>query len=235
MTTEAIILAGGFGTRLKEVINDIPKPMAPINGRPFLEYLINYLKNNGIKSVILSIGYLGEKIKEHFGNEFSGVAIKYAIENEPLGTGGGIKLAFEHVEGNSAFVLNGDTLFDINLQQFSEFHSFNRAEISIALRKVDDVDRYGSVVTNSLNRIEKFMEKGQNVGQGYINGGTYLIDSTFFKGAELPLKFSMEKDVFEKFYLEREFYGYLNESYFLDIGIPEDYKKAAHDFKGFNY
>ena len=235
MITEAIVLAGGFGTRLKTVLQDVPKPMAPINGRPFLEYQINYLKQQGIKRVILSVGYLSEQIQNHFGNQFNGVEIDYAIEKTPLGTGGGIMHAFKKVKTLEALVVNGDTLFEIDIKDFYQKHQANKALFSLALRKLDDISRYGSVVIDNQQIIQEFAEKGSHKGAGLINGGVYIIHGYFFEEIYLPSKFSMEKDVFEYYYEKFNFYGFPFSNYFLDIGIPEDYQKTQDDFTKLGY
>jgi len=235
MISEAIILAGGFGTRLQKVVQDTPKPMALINDRPFLEYQINYLKNYGVEHVILSVGYLSEQIIEHFKDSFNGVEIEYAIENTPLGTGGGIKLAFNKLKTREAIVVNGDTIFDINIKDFYTKHKEKESNFSLALRNVPEVKRYGNVLTDDNSRILKFAEKGMFSGRGIINGGTYIINTNFFNEVPLPEKFSLETDVFERYCSSYSFFGFQFEDYFLDIGIPEDYKKAQDEFKELGY
>ncbi len=235
MITEAIILAGGFGTRLSKVVKDTPKPMALINGRPFLEYQINYLKSHGIERIILSVGYLSEQIQDHFKNKFNGLEIEYAVEKSPLGTGGGIKLAFNHLKTTEALVVNGDTLFDIDIKELYSKHKNKNSNFSIALRIVEDVSRYGKLVIDKNNRILKFAEKGNFSGKGVINGGTYIITKRFFTDNYLPEKFSLETDVFEHYCSNYSFYGFQFKDYFIDIGIPEDYKKAQNDFKRLKY
>jgi len=234
MITEAIILAGGFGTRLQKVVSELPKPMAPINGRPFLEYQLNYLSNYGIKRVIFSVGYLSETISDYFGNNFNGIEIDYAYEENPLGTGGGILNAFHKRETDEVLVLNGDTLFEIDINDFYQQHSESKSLFSLALRELDSVDRYGSVITKD-SIINKFAEKGEFKGKGVINGGVYIINKEFFEKANLPMKFSMEKDVFEKLLTDFDFYGFPFSNYFLDIGIPEDYNRAQDEFKKLKY
>jgi D-glycero-alpha-D-manno-heptose 1-phosphate guanylyltransferase len=235
MISEAIILAGGFGTRLQKVVQDTPKPMALINNRPFLEYQINYLKSHGINHIVLSVGYLSDQIIGHFKDSFNGVDIDYAIEKTPLGTGGGIKLAFDKLHTQNSVVVNGDTIFDINLQDLYKYHQNKNSKFSLALRMVNEVSRYGNVLTDDNNRILKFAEKGTFSGKGVINGGTYIINKSFFEEVPLPAKFSLETDVFERFYSSFSFYGFQFEDYFLDIGIPEDYKKAQDDFAKLGY
>ena len=227
MTKEAIVLAGGFGTRLQTVVSEVPKPMAPINGKPFLIYVLHYLKRYGINHIVLSVGHLHKVIEDFFGDKWEGLEISYAVEKEPLGTGGAIKFAFEKIKNRSAIVVNGDTLFDVDLHKLNDFHRQNRAEISIALRTLEDVSRYGSVVINKENKITSFTEKGIVQGKGNINGGVYLINKQVFKKLTIfTEKFSMEKDIFEKYYNAQPFFGIPFESYFIDIGIPEDYRRA---------
>jgi len=230
---EAIILAGGFGTRLQQVVSDIPKSMAQVNGRPFIEYLLNYLRGQGITKFILSVGYKKEMIEVYLGNNFKNIPIDYAIENEPLGTGGGIKNAFKLIEGNSAFVLNGDSMFRLDMKALGQLHTGAKAEITIALRFLEDTERYGSVKINDEKRITGFSEKGSESGPGYINGGIYLINRSYLFTQEFPEKFSIEKDCFESRFLKSRFFGFPSRGYFLDIGIPEDFYKAQHEFRPF--
>ncbi len=232
-TQEAIILAGGKGTRLSDVVKDHPKVMAPVNGRPFLEYLLDYLHDFVIEHVVLSVGYMKEPIMEHFGNQYRGIRIDYAIEDEPLGTGGGIRKAFEFIEGQRAFVLNGDTLFRLDLIRHFDFHIIRKTDFSLTLREVADVSRYGAVEVDEDRKVTAFREKGEKRGKGYINGGVYLIHKRFFEKNAFPEKFSIEKDCFETLVDTGQFYGLICRQYFIDIGIPEDYEKAQHDFNEF--
>jgi D-glycero-alpha-D-manno-heptose 1-phosphate guanylyltransferase len=230
---EAIILAGGFGTRLRSVVSDIPKSMARVGDRPFLEYLMDYLIAQGIERVVLSVGYRREAIMNHFKNRYRSLELDYAVEEEPLGTGGGIRLSFFKVRSPWAFVLNGDSIFRIGLEPLREFHEMKRADISIALRKLPDTGRFGRVTLNRSRRITGFSEKDPSAGRGLINSGVYVVNKNFLMDPSFRGAFSIEKDCFEKMYAGARFYGYPLEGYFLDIGIPEDYKKAQDDFKGF--
>ena len=153
-TTPVIILAGGFGTRLSTVVKDVPKPMAPINGKPFLHYIFEELQQQQIQKVVVSVGYLKEIIQAYFKTEYLGISIEYAIEEEPLGTGGGIKKAFEKIE-NDAYILNGDTFFDIPLSALKNTSS----DISIALKPMFQFDRYGTVAVDAEHRVISFNEK----------------------------------------------------------------------------
>ena len=233
--SEAVILAGGLGTRLKDTIGEIPKPMAPVNGRPFLEYLLDYLDHFLVHHAVLSVGYKSEMIKDHFKDQYKNVKIEYAYEDKPLGTGGGIVNALPLITGSKFLVYNGDTLFRVNLDRLNEFHFSKSARFTVVLRHVEDVSRYGSVETNMDNRIIKFNEKGENRGPGKINGGVYLINKSFFTSNNFPEKFSMEKDGFEKLFETQPFHGLTCKQYFIDIGIPEDYQKAQYDFRLLEY
>jgi D-glycero-alpha-D-manno-heptose 1-phosphate guanylyltransferase len=228
---EAIILAGGFGTRLKHIISDVPKPMAPILGEPFLSFLFGRLKEAGIEHIVLSTGYLHEKIEGFYGNEFEGIRLSYSQETDPLGTGGAMLFGMEKTSAGQVLVLNGDTLFDIDFDALYRFHEATNADLSVALRRVEDVARYGSVQINEQGRIVAFTEKNQLSGEGLINGGIYLIDKKWFQDLGLPAKFSFEKEVLESVYEKAEFYGLDFQSYFIDIGVPEDYARAQIEFK----
>jgi D-glycero-alpha-D-manno-heptose 1-phosphate guanylyltransferase len=233
MIKEAIILAGGFGTRLREVIGEeIPKPMAPVNGKPFLEYLLHYLDKWGVERVVMATGHMHEAIEAYFGESYKQQEILYSREMEPLGTGGATKKAMEYVNGHSCYVINGDTFFDVNLWKMANAFRAREAEAMIALRKEGDVSRYGVVKIDLENRITDFKEKGSETGMGFINGGTYILLRKHFMELPLPEKFSLEKDYFEKYYKKHRIFGVRCYSFFLDIGIPEDYEEAQHAFEG---
>jgi len=231
MTGEAIILAGGLGTRLKEVINDEPKSMAPINGRPFLEYQLNFLERWGLKKVILAVGYQKEKIQNYFGDQYKSLKIVYAVEDEPLGTGGAIINALRHVEGYAVFIFNGDTYFDLNLQRLDDFRKIKETDLTLATRFEIDPYRFGLLEFDNNNRIIRFFEKSHDRDEGYINGGVYVVRKDYLLRFGLPEKFSFEKDFLQEYYQTEEFYGMRCFSYFRDIGVPEDYQKALDEFK----
>jgi D-glycero-alpha-D-manno-heptose 1-phosphate guanylyltransferase len=228
--TEAIVLAGGFGTRLQHIVSDVPKPMAPINGIPFLSFLFRKLIAAGIQHVILSTGFLHEKAEDYYGNKFESLQITYSREDEPLGTGGAILLGMNKTNTENILVLNGDTLFDIDFEKFFQFHTGNASILSIALREEDEVSRYGSVSIDTKGEIIAFTEKNQASGKGLINGGIYLLNHRLFANLNLQGKFSFEKEVIEKFYDKISFYGLAFNSYFIDIGVPDDYLKAQQEF-----
>jgi len=221
---EAIILAGGLGTRLQSVVSSVPKPMAPINNKPFLEYILEYLNNQNIKRVILSVGYKWEVIKDYFGNKYKNIELIYNIEKEQLGTGGAIKDSLKYVENDKVYVLNGDTFFDIDLSSMELKDNL----IEIALKEMKNFDRYGVVEIDENGYIQNFKEKAY-YKEGLINGGIYLLSREVFNSFDLPKKFSFE------WFLENNFKnlkakGKIFNSYFIDIGIPEDYKKAKRYF-----
>ncbi|EAL7758833.1 D-glycero-D-manno-heptose 1-phosphate guanosyltransferase [Campylobacter coli] len=215
---QAIILCGGLGTRLKSVIKDIPKPMAPINDKPFLEFIFEYLKKQGIKEVILAVSYKYEVIKEYFKDEFLGIKIKYSIEKEPLGTGGAIKEALKIIK-NETYVLNGDTFFGIDLSKLK----LNGSKICLALKQMNDFDRYGTVNVNEQGFVISFEEKIFKK-QSLINGGIYLLTKDIFNEFDLEKKFSFEEFLQEN-YKTLKIQTQIFDDYFIDIGIPEDYIK----------
>ena len=236
MLNTAIILAGGMGTRLKTIISDLPKPMAPIMNVPFLTYQLNYLKHFGIKKVIFSVGYLSEKIIAHYNQSFENISIEYSIEKNPLGTGGGIRMAMSNLNEDLVLILNGDSFFDLNLEQFYNLHLEQKAEFSLALRYVNNSERYGNIEFNSSNQITSFIEKNQLNQSGYINAGVYILSKKLYLQNTKPdINFSIEKDFFEKQLNQLIIKGFEFKDYFIDIGIPEDYLKAQNDFKEFKY
>lgn len=224
----AIILAGGLGTRLQSVIQDIPKPMAPVRGKPFVEYVVNYLKIYGIEKIIFSIGYRGEVIQDYFGKEFNSIKIEYSVEETPLGTGGGIFQAAQMCDDEPFLVLNGDTLFDIDLFQFSYLYEISEADMIIGLKAMENFDRYGIVQLADDERVIGFKEK-EFRKEGLINGGVYIFSKKIFDIANFPDRFSFEKDFMEKYLNEIQMFGYEMDGYFIDIGIPEDYAKAEKE------
>jgi D-glycero-alpha-D-manno-heptose 1-phosphate guanylyltransferase len=231
MIKEAVLLAGGFGTRLQKTVPDLPKPMAPVNGKPFIEYVLDYLLKFQIRRFILSVGYKHEAFASHFADDYKGCPVLFSVENEPLGTGGGICKALEYAEESDVLVLNADTLFKVDIADLNSLHKKKNADLTIALRKMNDVGRYGSVTLNEDMRVCGFTEKNEITGAGNINGGVYILKKDFFNDLKLPDKFSFEKDCLEKYYSTLNIYGYSSKGYFLDIGIPEDYNKAQHDLK----
>jgi D-glycero-alpha-D-manno-heptose 1-phosphate guanylyltransferase len=221
---EAIILAGGLGTRLRDIIKDIPKPMAPINGTPFLHYIFEWLSNYPVNNVVLSVGYKAEVILNHFNTNYNGIIIKYANENTPLGTGGAIKNALNKTVEDDILIINGDTYFPIDLNRFADFHQSHKSDISIALKHMTDFDRYGSVKLLN-NKIISFDEK-QYLKEGLISGGIYIINKKAINLNCVPDVFSFETEILEKFANKGSINGMVFNNTFIDIGVPADYNKA---------
>ncbi len=225
MAREAIILAGGLGTRLQSVLPDIPKCMAPIGDNPFLSYSIALLQKMGIERFIFSLGYRYEMIQEFVTSHYPQLPVAYAIEKQALGTGGAIRKACSLASGKTVLVVNGDTYFDIGLPAMEAFHHLCGSQCTLALKPMRNFDRYGVVELGEDYSIKGFKEK-HFYESGLINGGVYLLHAARFLEENLPDKFSFEKDYLEKFYPVRPFYGVVQDAYFIDIGIPEDFALA---------
>lgn len=225
LTNEAIVLAGGLGTRLQHVLPDIPKCMAPINGKPFLNFVLDFLENQKIDKVILSVGYRKDHIINYFGSSYRSLKIDYSIENEPLGTGGAIKQALDYCTSKFAFIVNGDTYFKPDLAAMSNHHKKAEADITIAVKHLTDSSRYGLVVADQNSKIVEFREKDNLSGSGWINGGIYLIRKAVFDSFQQQ-KFSIENDIFKVSCDNLNLRAFQTDAFFLDIGIPEDYARA---------
>lgn len=227
---ECIVLAGGLGTRLQGVIGQYPKCMATVNGKPFLHYIFQYLEQQQCTKVILSLGFKHEVIIDWLQTQNRSFSVEYVIEYEPLGTGGGISLAMSKATNENVAVLNGDTMFNIDIQALFDFHKANYAHATLALKEMYDFERYGVVKTNKEYCITAFEEKSHQQ-HGFINGGVYILNKAALLDKHLPAKYSFEKDYFEAYVNDAKFFGYRSEAYFIDIGIPADYDKAQEDFK----
>lgn len=228
MIKEAIILAGGLGTRLRSMVADIPKCLAPVAGRPFLYYVIEHLLKQGIDKFIFSVGFKYEMIESWLNEEYPLLFAQFAIEHEPLGTGGAIKLACSFATEKNVLVVNGDTLYKLDVKKLDAFHHMCGADCTISLKPMQDFNRYGVVQLNKDHSIASFKEK-QQYKEGLINAGVYAMNVNSFLQEDLPQKFSFENDYLEKFYLQRKIFGIVQDEYFIDIGIPEDYKKAGEE------
>lgn len=222
---EAIILAGGKGARLQSVVKDVPKPMADINGRPFLSHLLDYLSVQNINKIFLSVGYKHEIIMNYFGAQYKDMDIEYIIEEKPLGTGGAIKKALKLARGDEVITLNGDTFFNLDLEKMLGFHRAENSILTIAVKPMYDFERYGSVAIKD-KRVVGFEEKSFKQS-GYINGGIYIMNKAILKLLEQEHDiFSFEVDFLHKRINNICPFAFISDDYFVDIGIPEDYEKA---------
>jgi D-glycero-alpha-D-manno-heptose 1-phosphate guanylyltransferase len=228
---EAIVLAGGLGTRLQGVIGQYPKCMAEVNGQPFLFSLFEYLDRQKCTRVILSLGYKSRIVTDWLeALDYLPFEVDCVIEDEPLGTGGGILAAIEESEADDVLVVNGDTMFLVDVKEQFKLHTANNAAVTLALKEMHDFDRYGVVNINDKGLITSFEEKQQRK-TGLINGGVYIINREAYMSKPHREKFSFEKDYLEAFVGEKKFYGYKSDSYFIDIGIPADFERAQVDFE----
>jgi len=233
---EAVILAGGLGTRLRSVVSDVPKPMAPVNGRPFLEHLIEYWIRQGVQRFILSVGYRHEKIQRHFGTRYGHAGMDYAVEREPLGTGGGFLLALEQVTGDRCLVLNGDTFFEVPLRELDSEHDNGCAVVTLSLFEAPPGGRYLGVDLAEDGEVRRF---GVTAAQGktFCNGGVYMIARNAFAGmAFRPGEAcSLESDLLTGLRQHGGLVrGFVSHGFFIDIGVPEDYLRAQALFSGGN-
>jgi len=225
---ETIILAGGLGTRLRSALPDLPKCMAPVNDKPFLAYVINYLQSEGITHFIFSLGYKSEAITAFLQKKFPSLSYKIIVEEEPLGTGGAVKKALAAAKDNNVLIVNGDTLFKADIKLLSSADTLSEACCTLSLKPMKNFSRYGVVEIDEFGIIKKFKEK-QFYENGLINGGVYAINKNRFFTENLSDKFSFETDYLEKFYKIRRMLGVVQEGYFIDIGIPEDYARAQRE------
>ena len=229
-TDEAIVLAGGFGTRLRGVVDDVPKPLAPVAGRPFLAWLLDRLADRGMRRCILATGYLSEAIEQRIGARWQGMDIAYSVERAPLGTGGAIRLAANQLQGDAAHVLNGDTWLEYDPIALEAAARASQAPMAIALARVEDVARYGAVDIDR-GHVTGFREKGET-GPGWINAGCYYLDALAI--ATLPPldAFSFEQDVLQPRVQAGAVAAFTATAGFIDIGVPGDYALAQRQFAG---
>ena len=229
-SVSAVILAGGLGTRLRTVVVDRPKVLAPVAGKPFLTYLLDQLEKAGIHEVVLCTGYLAQQIQETFGNSYRSLNIKYSPEQESLGTAGALRHALSLISNPITFVMNGDSYCDVSLGALYDHHLAHRAQATVCLTNAEDSSRYGRVATDERRRITRFIEKGESYGPGMINAGIYLIDTDMIQEIPEGGQISLEREVFP-LWIGREFYAYCQEhTTFIDIGTPESFKQAQRLF-----
>ncbi|OON35652.1 hypothetical protein BTJ39_22065 [Izhakiella australiensis] len=223
---DVVILAGGYGTRLKSISGDIPKPMVDISGKPFLYRLMEYVESQGVKRIVLSLSYEADYIiKRVTMDNPVKCEVDFVVEKNPLGTGGGIKYACSKVNTEKFIVLNGDTYCELNYQEFisASYHS----DLLISGVEVDDVSRYGSLDIDEDFNVNAVVEKGKK-GKGVINSGIYILSKENIQNYPLD-SFSFEQDLLPTF--KGRFKAFISKAYFIDIGIPDDYYLACEKFK----
>jgi D-glycero-alpha-D-manno-heptose 1-phosphate guanylyltransferase len=230
LPTEAIVLAGGLGTRMSAVLPRLPKVMADVGGRPFLAFLLDSLSRNGIRRIVLATGHLHAHIERHFGDRRGDARIVYSVEDRPLGTGGAVWKALGCTSSEDVFVLNGDTFFDVDLQALADFHRSVNADITLALKPMRDFDRYGAVVVSG-GLVTAFCEKRQTK-EGLVNGGVYVVGRRLTQRLTVPGGFSLERDLLEAEVGSLHIGGYVSDGYFIDIGVPSDYERAQRELPG---
>jgi D-glycero-alpha-D-manno-heptose 1-phosphate guanylyltransferase len=228
MIPEAIVLAGGLGTRLQSAVPDLPKCLAPVAGRSFLEYLLVCYRKQGVKRFIFALGYKTEMIESFVRETLFPSEYAFSIETDPLGTGGAVYQACRQVSGNSAIVLNADTFFGLKLSALSTVHEDKKADCTLALKPMKQVDRYGQVELNNEQQVIGFSEK-KYMESGLINGGVYALQVKNFLTKSFQPAFSFERDYLEKEYLQGNIYGMVSDAYFIDIGVPADYQQAQKE------
>ena len=226
---KAIVLCGGFGTRLGDLTRKTPKPILPVAGKPFLEHVLDQIILAPIDEIILAVSFEWEKIKLVIGNSWRGVPVTYSIESQPLGTGGAIKLAMTSAQIKEALVFNGDTLLKVNPDELRVFSEKNHADVGIALKVMDDCARYGSVSIDESNRIIEFSEKG-NQKAGLINSGVYYLRNSILDQIKQN-KFSFENEFLVPMSNRLIFYGMKTVAYFIDMGVPDDFYRAQMELK----
>lgn len=232
MDRECIILAGGLGTRLRSELPKTPKVLAPVAGHPFLFYVLKWLEKNSVTRAVLSLGYKSEDVIDWCSYYYGPIELRFSIESEPLGTGGAIYLAMGKIQTEQFFLINGDTLFDVNLTLMEKFHRRMEANITIALKPLKHFDRYGVLNLDKKGNVKEFTEKGFQK-EGMINGGVYLIDKECLRNFKMPNKFSFEKDFLEVYLSKLVMVGFVENTYFIDIGVPDDYRRAQKELKNF--
>lgn len=223
---EAVVLAGGFGIRLRPAIGETPKPLAPVAGRPFLHYLLHFLARNGVERVVLAVHFGADTVRHYIGDGRElGMQVTYSVEQYPLGTGGGIRLAAAGLTESPVLVLNGDSFAEVDLGEMLHAHRSHRASYTLLCVNVPDASRYGRIKLDEDDRVIAFQEKGGG-GAGLVNAGVYLLEQSIIRGIPSSPS-SLEREVIPKFLGEG--YGFTTSGFFVDIGTPEDYRRLIND------
>jgi D-glycero-alpha-D-manno-heptose 1-phosphate guanylyltransferase len=225
--TFCVILVGGLGTRLRAALPDLPKPMAPIQGRPFLEYLLADLKQQKIENIVLCVGHQAGKIEEYFGDgKLSGLNIEYSREEGLLGTAGAVRWAHNKIKSDNFLLLNGDCYNDGNFAELLSQHQSTRAIATLLATHVEDRARFGSLQMDENNRVLGFIEKGEATGAGWINAGVYALNRSVLELIPEGKVCSLERDVFPQLVARGEMFAFYNHGAFIDIGLPEEWQRA---------
>lgn len=226
---QAVILVGGRGTRLQSVVKDVPKPMADVNGKPFLDYLVRYLRCENVDNIILATGYMSDVIETYFSEE---TYISCVIEKEALGTAGAVKNAEASIVDDSFIMMNGDTYFMCDYKKAYESHIASGADITMILRHVDNASRYGRVICDDSGRIISFLEKENIEQEGLINGGIYFVNKSVLELIPKDTKYSFETELMPSMLSQGSYINaYIDNGYFIDIGIPDDYYRFNNDIE----
>lgn len=227
----AAVLAGGLGTRLRSVVADRPKVLAPVAGRPFLAYLLDQLARAGVPETVLLVGFAAEQVRSAFGGQCGAMKVAYSAEPEPLGTGGAVRLALPHCRAETVLVLNGDSYCDVDLSAFLAFHRQHGGPASLALAQVDNASRFGRVTLDADDRIARFEEKAPVPAPGWINAGVYLFRRPTIESIASGRAVSLEREVFPRLATSQDLFGFRAGSRFIDIGVPESYAAAEAFFR----
>ena len=226
----ACILAGGMGTRLTQTIGQLPKALAPIAGRPFITYLLNNLASASVSNAVLCTGYLADRIEAALSNNYGGIGLSYSREHSPLGTGGALRNALPLIGSDPFLVVNGDSLCFVDFSGFLAAHRARRAAISMVLVSMPDCSRFGTVTIDGSGGVLRFEEKGGNNGPGLINAGIYLMDKSVAASIPEGVEFSLEYGLFPSL-LGKDFYGFVYNGPFFDIGTPESFRETNRYFE----
>jgi len=228
---EAIILAGGLGTRLRSTVPDLPKPLAPVGAKPFLGHLLDYWQGQGVKRFILSVGYKHELIRECFGSRYQNAEVDYAVETEPLGTGGGLLLSVKQLRSKEPFlVLNGDTFFAVNLVDLLNCHAQSEADMTLSLVEVPENKRYSGVLLDKDGMVRSMEARSESSKISLVNGGVYMMENNLLSIFEknVSKKISLEDELLSRLFKQKKrIAGFLGSGAFIDIGVPQDYNRAA--------
>lgn len=230
MISEVMILAGGMGTRLRTSVPELPKVMAPVAGYPFIHHVVQHLIAQGVTRFVFLLGYKADVVMEHLEKHYPDMEKIYVSEDHPLGTGGAVKNGLSSCLTTDVGIVNGDTLFRVDLDTLFTVHHHHQADCTLALKPMHRYDRYGTVLLNPDASVARFTEK-QFTEKGNINAGVYILNKKRFLELTFEESFSFEKDYLENSTIPKKLYASVQEEYFIDIGIPEDYQRAQTEIR----